>query len=302
MKKVLVVAVLAVFALGACNGKGKAKDNSPVIAKVGGTQVTEKMIDDKLAATSPAYREYVNTPVGKKQFIDAVVRENIILEAAKQSGMANKKEYSEALKDFKAEQERQYAEYKDGMLIEMYVKNVHDGITASDADIQKYYNDNKDTFEHPVAYTVRHILVTSKEEAEAAYARLQNGEKFEKVAQEISQDKQSAQNGGLIGPFRKGVLPPEFEKAVISLKTGQMSGIVETTYGYHIIFKVSEQTLPAVSFEQAKPEIAGIIERERFDKWYEDTKKKLGVTVNYDAMTPAPQKQAAAPEKSAPAV
>jgi len=294
MKKVLVVAVLAVFVLGACQGKGK-KDNSTVIAKVGGENVTQKMITDKLASTSPSYQEYVNTPLGKKQFIDAVVRENIILEAAKQSGVANKKEYTDSLKEFKAEQESQYTEFKDGQLIEMYIREVRNNINASDADIKNYYDAHKDNFEKPMAFIVRHILVATKEEADAAYARLQKGEKFEKVAQEVSQDRQSAQNGGLIGPFRRGDLPPEFEKVAVDLKTNQMSGIVETPYGYHIILKVSEQMLPSMALEQATPEIKRIIERERFDKWYEDTKKKLGVSVNYDAFKINPPAPAPAP-------
>ncbi|MCL1972385.1 MAG: peptidylprolyl isomerase [Endomicrobia bacterium] len=276
MKKVLMLSVLAVFAFGACKERG-----GTVIAKVGGTQITDAMLAEKLQNTPPAYQSYVNTPLGRKQFVDAIVRENIMLEAAKQAGVNKKAEYTEALADFKREQERQLKEYQDGLLIETYLREVHTKIIASETDIQEYYNLNREQFDSPVAYTVKHILLTDRAEAEAAYARLQNGESFDDVAREVSQDTGSAAQGGLIGPFRRGDLVPEFEKAALSLQNNQLSGIIETSYGFHIILKVSEEKLPPMTFEQAVPEIKRIIERERFDKWFEETKQKLGVKVDY---------------------
>jgi parvulin-like peptidyl-prolyl isomerase len=275
MKKVLFLSVLAAFALGAC------KDKGVVVAKVGGTQITDTMLAEKLQNTPPAYQNYVNTTLGRKQFVDAIVRENIMLEAAKQAGVSKRAEYTEALADFKREQERQFSEYQDGLLIETYLKEVHTGVVANDADIEQFYNQNKASFDNPIAYTVKHILLTDKGEAEAAYARLQSGAKFDDVAKEMSQDTGSAAAGGLIGPFKRGDLVPEFEKVALQLKNNEMSGIVETSYGYHIIFKVSEQKLPTMTFEQAKPEIKRIVEKERFDAWFEGTRQKLGVTVDY---------------------
>ena len=277
MKKVLMLSVLAVFALGACKERG-----TTVIAKVGGTQITDTMLAEKLQNTPPAYQDYVNTPLGRKQFVDAAVRENIMLEAAKQAGVNKRAEYTEALADFKREQERQLREFQDGLLIETYLREVHTKIVAGEADIQEYYDLNREQFDSPVAYTVKHILLTDRAEAEAAYARLQNGENFEDVAREMSQDTASAAQGGLLmGSFKRGDLVPEFEKAALALQNNELSGIIETSYGYHIILKVSEEKLPPMTFEQATPEIKRIIERERFDKWFEETKQKLGVTVDY---------------------
>ncbi|MDR1695992.1 MAG: peptidylprolyl isomerase [Endomicrobium sp.] len=276
MKKILLFAAFAVLGLGAC------KDGGNLVAKVGGTKITEAALEEKLAATPPSYQSYVNTPAGRKQFVDSVIREAIVVESAKQAGAEKKKEYSEALKEFKAEQERQYEEYKNGLLIETYIREVHNGIAASDEEINAYYEANKEQFEKPVAFTVKHILVSDKAEAEAAYARLEKGENFDKVAKEVSQDKASAQTGGLIGPFRKGELVPEFEQAALNLKKNEMSGLVETLYGYHIILKVSDQVLPAIPLEDAKAEIRRTLEKDRFEKWFEDKRKSLGVQVNYD--------------------
>ncbi|MDR1196032.1 MAG: peptidylprolyl isomerase [Endomicrobium sp.] len=275
MKKVLLLSALAVFALAACK-----EEKGVVVAKVGGTQITDKMLAEKLQNTPPAYQNYVNTPLGRKQFIEAIVRENIMIESAKQAGVNKRSEYTEALADFKREQERQYNEYRDGLLIEAYLREVHTGITATDDDIEQYYNENKAIFDAPIEYTVKHILVTDKVEAEAAYVRIQNGENFDDVAKEVSEDTGSAMNGGLIGPFKRGDLVPEFEKAALELKNNELSGIVETSYGFHIIFKVSENILPPMSSEQAKNEIKRTLEKERFDKWFETATQKLGVSVD----------------------
>ncbi|MDR2426373.1 MAG: peptidylprolyl isomerase [Endomicrobium sp.] len=274
MKKILLLLVLAIFVLSAC------KEKAIVVAKVGGTEITDKMLAGKLQNTPPAYQNYVNTALGRKQFVEAIVRENIMIEAAKQAGVSKRSEYIETLADFKREQERQYNEYRDGLLIETYLREIHTGITANESDIEQYYAENKAIFDAPIEYMVKHILVTDKSEAEAAYARLEKGEKFDDVAKEISQDTGSAANGGLIGPFKRGELVAEFEKAALELKNNELSNIIETSYGYHIIFKVSENKLPNIQYEQAKPEIKRILEKERFDKWFEDTRKKLGVTVD----------------------
>ena len=306
-KGLLLLSVFAVFSFAGC------KEKSPVVAKVGGSEITQSMLAEKLQNTPPAYQNYVNTALGRKQFIESVVRENIMIEAAKQAGVDKKSEYTDAVADFKREQARQLKEYQNGLLIETYLKEIHNTVTASDADIEQYYNQNKQDFDVPVAYTVRHILVTSKEEAETAMSRLQKGEAFETVASEMSQDSGSAANGGLIGPFKKGDLVAEFEKEALALKENEISGIVETSYGFHIIFKVSEQKLAAVPFEQAKPEIKRIIEKERFDNWFEAERRKLGVTVDYDKaaavnlmpeipavqMTETPKEESGAPQGEA---
>lgn len=276
MKKVLLLSIITAFSFAACK-----KDQGVVVAKVGGTEITDTLLAEKLQNTPPAYQNFVNTSLGRRQFIEAIVRENIMLEAAKQAGVNKKSEYTSSLEDFKREQERQLGEYRDGLLIEMYLREMQSSILASETDIEQYYNENKQQFDAPVAYTVRHILVTDRAEAEMALARIEGGESFENVAREVSQDTGSVASGGLIGPFKRGELVPEFEKVALDLKLNEMSGIVETSYGFHIIFKVSEENLSPVSFEEAKQDIKRTIEKERFDNWFEATRQRLGVTVDY---------------------
>jgi len=79
-----------------------------------------------------------------------------------------------------------------------------------------------------------HILVKTETEAKAVKARLDKGEKFGAVAQQVSLCP-SAKKGGDLGTFTRGKMVKEFEKAAFELQKGQVSGPVKTKFGYHII-------------------------------------------------------------------
>lgn len=272
----------AVLMLLSCLMVAGCKQKEDVIAKVGNENITVNNFIERMEATPPAYQSYINTEPGKKQFIDLMVREKLLLEYAKKSGVNKKEEYKNAIKDFAAEQKKQFKDYEDGLLMEMFLKDLQTtSINPTEDEINKYYEENKSDFTNPVAVVAKHILVQSKEDADAALARIKGGESFDKVAKEVSTDRISAEKGGLIGPFRKGELVPEFEKAVFNLKTGEISEVIETPFGFHIITKVSEEKLPAVPEEQAKAEIKKFLAKTKFEGWFDDKKKTLNVTVDY---------------------
>jgi len=79
-----------------------------------------------------------------------------------------------------------------------------------------------------------HILVKSESEAKAVLERLKKGEKFGNVAQAVSSCP-SGKNGGDLGTFTRGKMVKEFETAAFALQKGEVSGIVKTQFGYHII-------------------------------------------------------------------
>jgi len=81
----------------------------------------------------------------------------------------------------------------------------------------------------------RHILVATLEEAQAALARLNAGEAFEDLAAELSQDDSNKDQGGELGWFARDRMVPEFEEAAFSLRPGELSDIIETQFGFHIL-------------------------------------------------------------------
>jgi peptidyl-prolyl cis-trans isomerase C len=139
-------------------------------------------------------------------------------------------------------------------------------INITDADTKKYYDDNPARFEQPEMIRASHILLTTRDSAsgtelsddkkaakrkemEGILKRARAGEDFAKLAKEYSEDPGSKDKGGEY-KFPRGQMVPEFEAAAFALKTNQISDIVTTSFGYHII-KLSEK-FPAQKVDYAK--------------------------------------------------
>lgn len=104
----------------------------------------------------------------------------------------------------------------------------------------------------------RHILVKTYEDALKVQERLQQGEDFAKLAQELSEDPGSKEQGGDLGWFARGAMVKEFEDAVFALPLNQISAPITTTYGVHIIQvleRESNRELDAVALANAQSRV-----------------------------------------------
>ncbi|WP_374398965.1 SurA N-terminal domain-containing protein [Niveibacterium sp.] len=177
--------------------------------------------------------------------------------------------------------------------------------TVTDDEIRKQYDANKDRYSAPEERRARHILIeaakdagsskraAAKEKAEALLKQLQQKpDSFAALAKANSQDPGSAANGGDLGFFGRGAMVKPFEDAAYSLKPGQLSGVVETDYGYHIIRLEEVRGGGTKSFDQAKAEIAQELKRTAAAKRYAEIADSFGNTVyeQPDSLKPAADK------------
>ena len=147
-----------------------------------------------------------------------------------------------------------------------------EGAKVTDAEIQKAYQEDKTA-------TVRHILLLTqgKSEAEKAdirkkmediLARAKKGEDFAALAKQYSEDPGSKDNGGLYEDFGRGKMVKPFDDAAFSVPVGQISGIVETTFGYHIL-KIETRKKETQPLEQVKAQIGSQLKQQKQNAAFE---------------------------------
>jgi peptidyl-prolyl cis-trans isomerase C len=178
-----------------------------------------------------------------------------------------------------------------GKLVEAEVSTVPG---PSDAEAKDFYEKNPDQFKAPETVRASHILIRVDPNADAAtkakakatiesvLKKAKAGEDFGKLAQQYSQDGSAAQ-GGDLGNFPREQMVPEFSNAAFALKPGQISDVVTTQFGYHII-KVTEHQQPrTISYEEAAPRLKQFLEAKKKDEkqtaLIESLKKKSKIEV-----------------------
>jgi len=127
--------------------------------------------------------------------------------------------------------------------------------TVTEEEIQKFYQDNRKDFDQPEQVHVRHILVGTEAEARFVLARLNRGEKFQDLAKTLSKDPGSREQSGDLGFIGRGQLVPEFERVAFTLQPGQVSDVVKTQFGFHIIQMIERKTAQPSRLEQVREQI-----------------------------------------------
>lgn len=152
---------------------------------------------------------------------------------------------------------------------------------VTDEDVQTFYDTNKASLGTPEQIQASHILVATKEEADAILAELKQGGDFATIAKEKSTDS-SKDQGGDLGFFGKGEMVAEFEEAAFALKVNEISGVVKTEHGYHIIKKTAEKAAVVPTFEEKKEEIrkqlVATAANELSQSWMTEIREKAKIT------------------------
>jgi len=144
----------------------------------------------------------------------------------------------------------------------------------SDADLEQYYDDNRDRLTLPEQVRVRHILITWKplgktddrayirESMNPILERARAGEDFAALAREYSDDYATRQSGGDTGFFNRGQMAPEFEEAAFALQPGEISDVVETSFGVHIIRLEERQDEELLPLDDVREQLLDYVRNE----------------------------------------
>ena len=279
-------AILAIIVSGlslmGCGPSGK------VAALVNGHVITVKDVEDRLASMNPNNRAMFSE--NKSRLLDQMVMEAVLVQESKKRGLEQDREVHKLLKE---------AEHQIliGRLLDLYRKESKAQVT--DEQIAQFYESNRSSFQQPESYRASHILVPDEETAKKALERVKAGEPFAKVAEEMSTDP-SKSHGGDIGFFAKGQVIPEFEAVCAKLKPGELSEVVKTPLGYHVILLTEQKAARQKPLEEVKDQIRQGLEGQQGQRQVEGfvqqlrSKAQIKIRENFSAPVPAAGKQTAA--------
>jgi peptidyl-prolyl cis-trans isomerase C len=292
MKKLIICLFLALLVVSCAK-----KDDGKVLATIDDQKITLQEFNKELDKIPMNMKMLVASESGKKNYLDRLIVKKLILKEASKDKIESDKEFQERVNDI-----------KEQLLIEALLKKKITAQTQmSEDDLKKYYDEHKEDFKKDREINTRHILLKTEEEAKQVQAKLQKGEDFTELAKKYSIDPNVRQTGGEIGFQPKGSLIPEFENAAYKLnKVGQMTGIVKTQFGYHIIRLEGVKPPSYVPLEEVKDFIkqknAQEKQKEVLEKYIEELKKNVKITINEALLKEEkaePPAKAESPEKAA---
>jgi peptidyl-prolyl cis-trans isomerase C len=206
-----------------------------------------------------------------------VITREVLYQDAKKKGLDKKKEILARVEDFKR-----------AMVIDALLEEELRGKDeVSDSEVQKYYQENQDRFTEPREVRIRHIVVNSEPILKEVLMKLSKGEGFEKLASTYNIDK-SREDGGNLGYIRRGQLAPsfaQFEEAVFSLRRkGEVSEVVKTPYGYHLIELEDRRGTALRPFDQVREKIRFFLQSKKkqdaYLQYVKEAKSRAKIVVN----------------------
>jgi hypothetical protein len=338
MKKIaaVVLSFVMILAFSACS-KGSG---GGVLATVGGTKISENQVKsysslvavmsgasyDELDDSTKAYLDnsillWLTDQACTKEHFETEGK-TIITDEIKEELDANAQRMLDSLTQQVGEEQIKAAGVDKALLTgyleaqyydDAFRQEVIDENPVTDADAEAYYEENKEAYSR-VSKSVAssHILIGdgshSAEDlalAKDVLAKAKAGEDFAALALEYSADTGSAANGGSIGEYdENGNLSQAYKDAMLDLDEGEISGIVESELGYHIIKATKVNAAGQMSFDEVKEQIITQLEQQRVADAYPILREEIGIkwndslTINPDTKLPEPQLPEAGSEDS----
>ena len=268
-----------------------AFSKSPAAAQVppGKEKELQQFLLNQMLGAELMYQIAEKTPVKDqdKKVADAVAR--------LKTRFKTDDEYKKGLQEQGMTEQSLQELIRRNVIIENYIEQVIvPKQQVSDAEVKAFYDKNPDAFNQPEQIRASHILITvdpkasaadkkkAKEKIEALLKQIKAGIDFAKLAKEQSGCPSSKQ-GGDLGYFGKGQMVKPFEDAAWALKPGEVSGVVETQFGYHIIKLSEKKPASKMALDDVKAKIADSLKRQKVSEainaTLEEAKKKAKIEI-----------------------
>ncbi|HYF81926.1 MAG TPA: peptidylprolyl isomerase [Clostridia bacterium] len=297
----LTFVVLAAFLAGCGMVRVNPEvDNNTIVAKVSGEAIKKEEFNKMFGIFKAQYEQQFGTDVweqevdgrkfddvAREKLLDMLIDEKLQMKKAAELGITvtddevnseveKAKKYfdsEEKFNEFLKGQSMDLEYFKQSVKKELTVNKLTDKLTGNiavtDEEVKAYYDTHQNEF---LSVKASHILLDTKEEAEKMLVRVKAGENFNELAKQNSKDPSAKENGGDLDYFRHGDMVEPFEKAAFALKPGEISEIVQTDFGFHII-KVEDSKLD--KFEDVKEQLKGSMLSDKKSGEYEKVLEEM---------------------------
>ena len=213
----------------------------------------------------------------KSLVLDQMISEKLLIQEAENMGL---KEDNDVLEQIKKMTEQ--------ILVQVLIeREILDKIKVNDEEVLEYYEQNKDSFTEKEQVYLYNILLETEEEAQDVLEQLKAGGDFSEIAIEKSAGP-SATQGGDLGYLSRGTIIPEIEEVVFALELEELSEVIKTDFGFHIL-KITEKKPETVkTLEEVKEDIIQTLlpdkQKEAFENLLEELKSKSEIEINEEAL------------------
>lgn len=284
------VALLLLAGCGQGTGTGEAKGKA--LLRVNEAEIGVAEFQRELDRLPPSLQPAVASKEGQRRFLDDLTKRELLLQEAHRRKIDARQELVDKANDFRRR-----------LIVEALLAEERQKIQVPEEEVRAYFAAHPEEFSTDQV-RVKHILVRTAAEAQAVAARLAQQERFEDLARELSLDKESGAKGGdLERPMGFGDMPLEFARAAFALKPGQVSGVVQTRIGHHVIKLVERRKGSPLPYEQVRERVRQRLVGERQRKALEDLLAALqsGATVKVEEdLLPVQRPGGAPPPPGAP--
>jgi peptidyl-prolyl cis-trans isomerase C len=291
--------------LVACKQQGEAA--SPALIRVDGRTVTLEQFKKSFAKTLPADQvlsEEEKADLERSFLVQVIDRELALAEADRLGVSVTPEEVEAALREHRRDYpgdafEQMLAakgitlddwrrDLEEGLLMEKVVRQaVYAKVAVAESEIDDYYQEHRDEFDRPAQVRARQIVVASKEEGQRVLGLLRQGEPFTEVARQNSLSP-DAEEGGDLGFFARGDMPPEFDAIVFTLPVGRISDLVQSEYGFHIFLVEERREALRLPLSELRTEIRDRLlaekEERAYQRWLQDLRGRATIEVDWSRL------------------
>jgi peptidyl-prolyl cis-trans isomerase C len=220
-----------------------AQDATKPVARVDGQAITEDDVRIALDELASGLPKQMDDKQKRDYAIDYLIDLKIVAGQAAKEKLDGGDEFRKRLD-----------QTRERLLMETILTREGDR-AGTDEAARKFYEETVKTLKTEQEVKARHILVETEAEAKAALERVKKGEDFAKLAGELSKDPGSGKEGGDLGWFEKARMVPEFAEAAFKLEKGQVSDIVKSQFGFHIIKLDDKRDKKPPEFDAVKDQL-----------------------------------------------